>query len=69
MSHNPNSLDGPEEPEVVSDQEWSEQSSSDAGPDDDDPQGMKGQLDDSMNGLESDHDVDEASRGIPQQDG
>ncbi|WP_166866741.1 MULTISPECIES: hypothetical protein [unclassified Salinibacterium] len=38
-----------------------------AGPSDDDPQGMKGQLDDSMNGLdESDHDVDEASRGIPQ---
>jgi len=33
---------------------------------DDDPQGMKGQLDDSMNGLESDDDVGEASRGIPQ---
>ena len=39
-----------------------------AGPSDDDPQGMKGQLDDSMNGLdEPDHDVDEASRGIPQE--
>ena len=33
---------------------------------DDDPQGMKGQLDDSMNGLESEDDVGEASRGIPQ---
>lgn len=33
---------------------------------DDDPQGMKGQLDDSMNGLESDDDVGEASRGVPQ---
>jgi len=33
---------------------------------DDDPQGMKGQLDDSMNGLEADHDLGEASRGIPQ---
>lgn len=38
-----------------------------AGPSDDDPQGMKGQLDDSMNGLEEEHDVDEASRGIPQE--
>lgn len=34
---------------------------------DDDPQGMRGQLDDSMNGLEPGHDVDEASRGIPQE--
>jgi len=33
---------------------------------DDDPQGMKGQLDDSMNGLDDDDDVHEASRGIPQ---
>jgi hypothetical protein len=33
---------------------------------DDDPQGMKGQLDDSMNGLEPDDDVGEASRGIAQ---
>jgi len=33
---------------------------------DDDPQGMKGQLDDSMNGLEADDDLGEASRGIPQ---
>lgn len=37
-----------------------------AGPDDDDPQGMKGQLDDSMNGLEDSDDEDEAARGIPQ---
>ena len=34
--------------------------------DEQDPQGMKGQLDDSMNGLESEDDVGEASRGIPQ---
>lgn len=40
----------------------------DATEEDDDPQGMKGQLDDSMDGLEEHHDVDEASRGIPQQD-
>ena len=33
---------------------------------DDDPQGMRGQLDDSMNGLEPGDDLDEASRGIPQ---
>ena len=33
---------------------------------DDDPQGMKGQLDDSMNGLEEEEDEGEASRGIPQ---
>lgn len=33
---------------------------------DDDPQGMKGQLDDSMNGLEEDDNEGEASRGIPQ---
>ncbi len=33
---------------------------------DDDPQGMKGQLDDSMDGLEEDDDLGEASRGIPQ---
>ncbi|MBN9140640.1 MAG: hypothetical protein J0H23_07420 [Micrococcales bacterium] len=33
---------------------------------DDDPQGMKGQLDDSMNGLEEGDDLGEASRGIPQ---
>ncbi|QNO37707.1 hypothetical protein H4J02_01275 [Protaetiibacter sp. SSC-01] len=33
---------------------------------DDDPQGMKGQLDDSMDGLEEGDDVGEASRGIPQ---
>lgn len=55
----------PEDPEVVSDEEWSEQSDS-AGPDADDPQGMRGQLDDSMNGLEPGDDVGEASRGIPQ---
>lgn len=33
---------------------------------DDDPQGMKGQLDDSMSGLEDDDDLGEASRGVPQ---
>ena len=33
---------------------------------DDDPQGMKGQLDDSMNGLEEGDDLGDASRGIPQ---
>jgi hypothetical protein len=33
---------------------------------DGDPQGMKGQLDDSMNGLQTGDDVGEASRGIPQ---
>ncbi len=33
---------------------------------DDDPQGMKGQLDDSMDGLEEGDDLGEASRGIPQ---
>lgn len=38
-----------------------------AGPDDDDPQGMKGQMDDSMNGLDESDDVDEAARGIPQE--
>lgn len=38
-----------------------------AGPDDDDPQGMKGQLDDSMNGLEDSDDEDEAARGISQE--
>lgn len=37
-----------------------------AGPDPDDPQGMRGQLDDSMDGLESDDDLGQASRGIPQ---
>lgn len=33
---------------------------------DDDPQGMRGQLDDSMDGLEADDDAGEAARGIPQ---
>ena len=33
---------------------------------DDDPQGMKGQLDDSMNGLGDGDDLGDASRGIPQ---
>lgn len=55
----------PENPEIISDEEWSEQPTT-AGPDDDDPQGMRGQLDDSMNGLEGDDDIDEAARGIPQ---
>lgn len=36
------------------------------GAEDDDPQGMKGQLDDSMDGLEEGDDADEAARGIPQ---
>lgn len=54
----------PENPEIISDEEWSEQPTT-AGPDDD-PQGMRGQLDDSMNGLEGDDDIDEAARGIPQ---
>lgn len=35
---------------------------------DDDPQGMKGQLDDSMDGLEPGDDEDAAARGIPQED-
>jgi len=34
-----------------------------------DPQGMRGQLDDSMNGLEPDDDEDAAARGIPQNTG
>jgi hypothetical protein len=51
--------------EVISDGEWAGQSGS-AGPDDDDPQGMRGQLDDSMDGLEEGDDTGEASRGIPQ---
>jgi hypothetical protein len=51
--------------EVISDGEWAGQSGS-AGPDDDDPQGMRGQLDDSMDGLEEGDDAGEASRGIPQ---
>jgi len=33
---------------------------------DDDPQGMRGQLDDSMDGLEAGDDAGEAARGIPQ---
>ncbi|HLU63061.1 MAG TPA: hypothetical protein VKY66_00905, partial [Protaetiibacter sp.] len=33
---------------------------------DDDPQGMRGQLDDSMDGLEPGDDAGEAARGIPQ---
>jgi len=33
---------------------------------DPDPQGMRGQLDDSMNGLEPGDDEDAAARGIPQ---
>jgi hypothetical protein len=62
---------GQHDPEVISDEEWSEQSggaglSGSAGPDADDPQGMRGQLDDSMDGLEADDDLSEASRGIPQ---
>lgn len=55
----------PDEPEVTSDTEWAGQTGS-AGPDDDDPQGMRGQLDDSMDGLEPGDDAGEAARGIPQ---
>lgn len=36
--------------------------------DDDDPQGMRGQMDDSMTALEPDDDPDEAARGISQQE-
>jgi hypothetical protein len=61
--------DGPDDPEVISDEEWSDESPgapSEVGPSADDPQGMRGQLDDSMNGLEPDDDEGEAARGIPQ---
>jgi len=62
--------DGPDDPEVISDEEWSDESEAaengSAGPRDDDPQGMRGQLDDSMNGLEPGDDEGEAARGIPQ---
>jgi len=60
MSDERRTPDGPDDPEVVSDEEWAEQ--------DDDPQGMRGQLDDSMNGLEAGDDADEAARGISQAD-
>lgn len=59
-----------DDPEVISDEEWSEENAASdggtAGPDDDDPQGMRGQLDDSMDGLEPGDDAGEAARGIPQ---
>jgi len=51
---------------VADDQGDADMAARDTDQADDDPQGMKGQLDDSMNGLESDDDVGEASRGIPQ---
>ncbi|MGN6273889.1 MAG: hypothetical protein ACTHMQ_12480 [Protaetiibacter sp.] len=60
-----------DEPEVITDEEWSDENPAPgdggtAGPDDDDPQGMRGQLDDSMDGLEPGDDAGEAARGIPQ---
>lgn len=55
----------PETPDTGSEEERSDRPDR-AGPDDDDPQGMRGQLDDSMDGLEADDDLDEAARGIPQ---
>lgn len=55
MSERRHTGDGPDDTEVISDDEWS-----------DDPQGMRGQLDDSMDGLEPDDDAGEAARGIPQ---
>lgn len=55
MSEQRHTHDGPDDPEVISDEEWS-----------DDPQGMRGQLDDSMDGLEPGDDAREAARGIPQ---
>jgi hypothetical protein len=67
--------DGPDDPEVISDEEWSDENATgqngagengEVGPTDDDPQGMRGQLDDSMNGLEPGDDEGEAARGIPQ---
>lgn len=55
----------PENPGATSGEKRSDRPDT-AGPGADDPQGMRGQLDDSMDGLEADDDLDEASRGMPQ---